>query len=91
MISYGYNYTAFSPIKQIGTGGLFNQPIYGYATVSLTAADKPAETVLLARDIHAMFDEGALVELCQYRCARSSGERTHHAVESSHEYSDTIG
>jgi len=47
MISYGYNYTAFSPIKQIGTGGLFNQPIYGYATKPLTSAEKPAETVLL--------------------------------------------
>jgi len=27
----------------------------------------------------------ALIELCQHRAARSSCERTHHAVESSHE------
>jgi prepilin-type N-terminal cleavage/methylation domain-containing protein len=47
MVSYGYNYTAFSPLKQVGTIPPFNLPGYGYVPVSLTTAAKPAETVLL--------------------------------------------
>lgn len=45
-ISFGYNYTAFSPIKKVGTGFL-GSPVYGYQPQSLGGAAKPAETVLI--------------------------------------------
>lgn len=50
LLSYGYNYTAFSPIKQTGTaaGPFGNQPVYGYAPASYSSAAQPASTVLLA-------------------------------------------
>lgn len=51
LVSYGYNYTAFSPLKQTGTSTSvfgFPQPIYGYATSAFSSNAQPASTVLLA-------------------------------------------